>query len=424
MPNWASTRILLNKIRWFIYGKTTSITDFILLVLNVPAIADIKKLAWDKKIIVFAGEFIQPRIPRLAKWGKKLAGFYTILLCHEGGYYKKLSNDEIDQTILFRNKWHLKRIIRCLPRPYIIHGFAPKSKYPYLAMQFFKKQHPGIPFVADYQDVFAIYYGINPTQKWLKDELPYEKMCLQQANGIVAHSLEPREGMKLWGIKEKSKRIFFPLYCDNDSFKNTAKPFKDDDIHLVYAGGVVGSHRNKSHYGDTQFAWLIDSLTQQKIHFHIYPSPSVHKADFEEYENISKQNPFFHFHTSVSQSSLSEELSKYHYGLMPFFKGTSNLSALKLKYATTLKLFNYMEAGIPLLVGGGVAYQGWLVKRYKAGLVIETKEDFKTLRPLLNYEPYDVQIKRVLEARETLSLHKHMPRLLKFYENVQGANRG
>jgi hypothetical protein len=422
MPNWASSRILLNKIRWFIYGKITSVSDFVLLGLGVSPITGIKDIDKGKKIIVYTGEFMPPRIPRIAKWSKKLAGFYTVLLCHEGGYFKKFSNEDVDQTFLFRNKWHLKRIIRALPQPYIMQGFAPKSKYPYLAMQFLKKYHPGTPFIADYQDVFAIYYGINPTQRWLKEELPYEKMCLQQANGIVAHSLEPCEGMKVWGIKEKGKRLFFPLYCDNDSFTNPKKPYKDDDIHLVYAGGVVGSHRDKSHYGDTQFAWLIDSLTQQKIHFHIYPSPSVHKADFEEYEQIAAQNSFFHFHAAVAQSALSQELSKYHYGLMPFFKGTSNLSALKLKYATTLKLFNYMEAGIPLLVGGGVAYQGWLVKRYKAGLVVETKEDFKVLRPLLYREPYDVQVKGVQEAREILSLKKHMPRLLKFYEDVQAAS--
>jgi hypothetical protein len=418
----ASFRILLNKIKWFAYERLTSLSDAFLYLINVHP-KGTKAINNEKaKIIVYVGGFLHPRIARLAKWTRRVGGYKAILLCHKQGFHEKFSNPDIDFICLFRNKWHLKRIIRSLTVPYILHGFAPKSNFPYVASMECKKNRQGNPFVIDYQDVFAIYYGTSTNVRWLKQELPYEKYCLQHADGIVAHSLEPREGMKVWDIHNKAKRIFMPLYADNDCFCNTLKKYDTNDIHFVYAGGVFGSHRDKKHYGGTQFHWLIDYLTEQKIHFHIYPSPSIDKADYEEYVQIAKNNSFFHFHSPVSQSNLSKELSQYHYGLMPFFSVNSGQSDLKYKYATTLKLFNYTEAGIPILVGADVIYQSWLVGRYKLGIPVATKDDFKNIRPVIEKAPYSEQVNNVLLNREKLSLKHHSPRLIKFYEGLKKNN--
>jgi hypothetical protein len=408
--------IYIDKLKWFIYDIITSGWDALLWFLTIPIKSESK--IGSEKVIMYVGEFLPPRIARLAKWSKRYDSFTTVLLCHRRGFVEKFSNKEIDYTLLFRNKWHLKRIIRSLPAPYVLHGFAPKSKYPYIALQSCKKYHSSTPVITDYQDVFIIYYGHESKLGWLKKELPFEKLCFENSDGIVAHSLEPREGMKMWEVKEKKKRIFFPLYADNDYFYSTPKPFSMDDIHLVYAGGVMGSHRDKKHYGSVQFHWLIDYLSKQKIHFHIYPSPSTLRADYIEYEQIAKENPFFHFHTSVAQKDLAAEISKYHYGIMPFFKVNSGQSDLKHKYATTLKLFNYVESGIPILVSADVIYQSWLVERYKLGLVVPNKETFADLRSLIGTVPYDIQVKNLLESREKLSLKKHTPRLLEFYKSL------
>ncbi len=416
MPAKANLLVILNKLLWFLHGVITSGYDAFLWFLYIRPAGTKLNINKDKeKIIMYAGEFLPPRIARLAKWCKRFDGFTTVLLCHKHGYVQKFSNEEVDVTFLFRNKWHLKRLIRALPAPYIMHNFAPKSKYPFFALETVKELHPSVPVVTDYQDVLVLYYGLESKMGWLQKELPFEQRCFQSSDGIVAESLEPFEGMKIWGINNKKKRIYFPLYADNDSFCHTSKSFSTDDIHLVYAGGVTGSHRDKAHYGATQFQWLIEYLSKQKIHFHIYPSPSGLRADYLEYEDIASENSFFHFHKPVKQDKLAHELSKYHYGLMPFFSQNSGQSPLKFRYATTLKLFNYIEAGIPIFAGADVVYQSWIGKRYDLGIVVRTKEDFANIRNLIGIEPYDRQVERVISNREHLSLKKHIPRLLKYY---------
>jgi len=410
----ASFKIFLNKLKWFIYEKVTSAGDFVLFCLDISVSGggEVK----GEKIIIYVGEFLPPRIPRLAKWFKRYDTFTMVLICHKRGFVEKFSNPDIDYVFLFRNKWHLKRIIKSIKNPYLMHGFAPKSKFPFIAQEAGKKYYPSTPFIIDYQDVYVLYYGKNPTLRWLQDELPYEEGCFRKADGILANSLEPCEGMKIWDVKKPGGRIFFPLYGDNDYFCQNEKKVTDDSIHLVYVGGIYGSHRNKSHYGLAQLHWLINYLEPQKAHLHIYPSPSVVGADYEEYEEISKRNPFLHLHPSVSQSRLSAELSQYHYGVIPFFEDNSNQSDIKIKYSTTLKLFNYVEAGIPILVANDVMYQSWLVNRYDLGISVLSKDDFKDVKKLTGTMPYQEQVKRVIKNRELLSLKEHIPRLIKFYE--------
>ena len=253
-----------------------------------------------------------------------------------------------------------------------MHGFAPKSYYCNIARKSVKA-----PYIHDMQDVYATYYGLHPTLNWLKKELPQERECLEKADGVVAHCLEANVAFRKYGIAKKPPTLFFPLYCDDDFFQEHNKVFNPDEIHLVYAGGVAGSHRNPKQYGNIQFHGLIKTLTEQGLHFHIYPSPGNIRADYEEYEEKAKKNALFHFHEPVAQHDLAKELSKYDFGILPFFKNLSEQSEDKLKYATTLKLFNYLEAGIPIIVSKDINFQAWMVERNGIGFSISFEDRTK-----------------------------------------------
>lgn len=405
----AALKILLTKIQWALYEKLSSFFDFFLYVLSVPVLG-ISKIKTGKKAVVYLGEQLPPRIPRIAKWVRRSGEYFTILVCSKRGFFEKFSNNEFDAVFLFRNKWHLQRILKQLPGISLIHAFAPKSHYPNIA-----RQTVTAPFIIDMQDVYSIYYGLNPTLGWLKNELPHERACLEFADGVVAHSLEPNVAYRKYGITKKPKTIFFPLYCDDDVFQNNDKQLDPDNIHLVYAGGVAGSHRNPKQYGNIQFHQIINTLSKQKIHFHIYPSPSNIRADYEEYEEIAKQNSFFHFHEPISQDQLAKELSKYHFGILFFFRGESEQSADKLKYATTQKLFNYLEAGIPILVSKDLGYQSWMVERNGTGIVLPGKGSVDKLSEIIFKNNYASLVSQVIESRYKLSLKKNIRRLLDFY---------
>jgi hypothetical protein len=410
--NSAAFRIILTKIRWLAYETATSCFDFVFWFLRLPVPGMVAKPEPGRKRIVFVGELLPPRTPRMAKWLVRSGGFSAVLVCSKRGFVQAFSDPHFEGVYLFRNKWHLKRILLAIPEVYVLHSFAPKSYYPDIA-----RQTLNVPFIHDMQDVYATYYGLTPSLGWLKKELPHEKTCLEKANGLVANSLEPNAAYRKYFTKQKPPSLFFPLYCDDDFFFENKKELNPEDIHIVYAGGVAGSHRNPKQYGNIQFKSLILKLASQQIHFHIYPSPSNVRADYEEYEAMARESAYFHFHEPVSQQKLGEELNKYHFGILPFFKELSEQSDEKLKYATTLKLFNYLESGIPVIVSKDLQYQSWMVKRTGSGFEIGI-EDLSVLKNIILNHPYSSLKEAVSTARKSLSLKKQINRLIEFYKQV------
>jgi hypothetical protein len=411
--NTSSVNIFFQKLYKEIYRKTSSVIDFLFLKINLPYHPFSKSIRDEKPKIVFVGEGLHARISRIAKWIKRDGHFSIVLISNKIGYLKEFSNDEWDGVFLFRNQYHLNRILKQIKGVYLFHAFAPKSFYPDLVRQFVKE-----PFLIDMQDVLACYYGLDPDMRWLKKELPYEKNCLLYSDGIVAHSLEPNIAIRKYATKNEPPKIFFPLCSDNDMFLNNCKKLDPTDIHFVYAGGVAGSHRDKTHYGSIQFHELIKVLDDQHIHFHIYPSPTNVRADYKEYEQMAKNTEFFHFHSPVSQEAIAAELNRYHFGVLPFFSTHSKQSEDKYKYATSLKLFNYIEAGIPVLVSKDLIYQSWIVGRYNAGILIG-KEDLTRIRQVVMRTDYSSLVENLIKRREELSLKVHIPRLLTFYHEIK-----
>ena len=403
-------KIFLHKIRIYGIEKLSSIWDGILFALGIPPI--IKNTS--ENVLLFVGEHLPPRIARMAKWIKRESDYSIILLCHRRGFVKEFSDPCFSSVYLFRNGFHLKRILKQIQNIKIIHGFAPKSEFPNIARKFINK-----PYVHDMQDVYTIYYDKNTSLNWLQKELPLEAECLTEANGIVAHSLEPNAALRMLSCKKKPKTIFFPLYCDDDFFQNNNKTLDPGNIHLVYAGGVAGSHRNPAQYGNIQFHGLIKTLTEQKLHFHIYPSPSNIRADYEEYENISKENPFFHFHNPVAQQMLAKELSQYHFGIHLGFINDEvhKQSPLKYKLCTTLKLFNFIEACIPVICSDNLFFQSEILKHSQSGIIINRSE-LINLRSKITIEKYKDLIINLKIGREKLSLKQNTVRLINFYKGV------
>jgi len=407
-----SASVFLRKVWWMGYEKSTAFFDRILWLLHIPAGVVPSKPEQTKRI-VFVGELLPPRTPRMAKWITRSGNYACMLVCSKRGYVEKFSDPVFEKTFLFRNQWHLRRIMRGIPDIWLIHSFAPKSYYPDIA-----RQMKLAPFIHDMQDVYAIYYGLNPTQRWLQHELPPERKCLEQASGLVAHSLEANEVYRQYGITRKPPNLFFPLYADNDFFCPNTKNPAPDDIHLVYVGGVAGSHRNPKQYGNIQFQSLIRILTSQQLHFHIYPSPSNIRADYEEYEELAKTNTYFHFHEPVAQQELPKELSRYHYGIHTAFILDNEQSAEKYKYCTTLKLFNYIEAGLPVIFSSDLTYLSWLVTRYGLGITVG-KSDLETLHNTLQTLNYRALAEQVLKSRNIVSLQNNINRLIGFYQKIR-----
>jgi hypothetical protein len=379
--------------------------DSILLTFNI-----LPSINLPDKALIFVGQTLNHRVIRHAKIISQNTNYDIIFLIGKNSPLLGLTSELANVRIIrFRNIIHLKRFgISLKSKNASVYAFASKPSYP---AAFIKESK--LPFVYDPYDCFSIYYGKKPAAKWLTPEVAGEEFCIKYANGLIARNPELREASRLFGIKNPNN-ILFPDYCDETRFIDSK--LKKEEISFVYSGGIYGKHELKTSHGLTDFFDTIEKLDLQKIDFHIYPSPLLRKESYYDYIDAQQQYAHFHFHKSISQEKLSEELSQYHFGILPHFRSEkSNLSDEKMRTASSLKLFNYLEAGLPVIVSAELEFMAWLVKRYKIGFAIQ-KEDVVNLKKLVQAHDYCELQKNVLESRQKLSYHNTSKRFIQFLE--------
>lgn len=406
----AKFSILIKKIAERTLYWSTYIPDFLFFQLT-------KRKTPKEKIVVFVGMYMHARVARMARWVKQTSNRKCILVAQKAVFTPALSNDSFDKTFLFRNKWHLLKILKSYGgRNVIIHSFGPPHEAAFELIKLSKEKNEKQVILFDFQDLMISNFGLNPPFSYMKKDLDREKFILNNADGIVAHSLELQTAKKYFG-EIKTPKLFFPLYVDNVAFKEKANKI-DDELHLVYVGGVHSKFQNKDYFGGLQLYWLVEKLNEQKIHFHIYPAPTNRKEDLIDYIKFDKKFDYFHLHEPVSQANLIEEINKYDFGVIPFFHNTNNKLNAKRTYCTTLKLFNYIEAGIPMIIGEDTAFENFLGQRFNSSISF-TYEMFDDVRKNLSSINYNETLEHIRQTRETYSLENNIQKLLEFYKRFE-----
>lgn len=355
--------------------------------------------------IIFIGEYFPVRIQRLANLVGSDLQLEKVLYISEWGYEPKLIGNAFDRIEIYRNSYDLKRRINSENNIKLIHAFEPKAYF-----QFKIKNLVRAPFIYDLQDIIVTYYGFNPPLKWQKTNLLYEEKLFHLVDGFIAHSMELNEAQRLYKSRSVAqKRLFFPLFCNSENFKPIVYKKIEDQINLVYIGGINAMKDHSS----SNFLPFIKKL-KTDVHLTIFPSPFSERLCFEEYKELEQIYPNFTIKHSVPFTQLN--LTGFDFGVVPFEHENSEKYYSKNKYASTLKFFVYLEMGLPILISDYWAFPAWITKRYGIGIVTNyenlDKTDFK-----IDEETYKIMLKNVEQFRNRFTLQANKNRLIEFYNS-------
>ncbi len=362
------------------------------------------------KKIMFIKEQAGVRLWKQAK-ALKSTGRYSLTLVTR--FYNPCEYKGIfDNIILYRNMQHFSIIIKNF-EGYLIHAYGWPSAIVKLAIKVGK-----VPVVYDLYDSKVVTYGKDNLPFRFRNEFETEKFCFENADGIVTKSPEIEYLKKFFRIKAPT--ILFQDCCLDELMMNKEierASKKDDELHLVYVGGVAPMSYPKETAGGTQFLDIAKVLASQRIHFHIYPSP-YHRQLYPQYYRFMRTNSYFHIHNPASIKKLAKEISCYDYGLYLIDYGNVPLvTNEKQKTGTGNKIASYLEAGLPIIVNSGLEYESKRVERAGIGLVINMK-DIPMLRSILQSVDYEKLIKNVETKRKTFNMTKRIVRLETFYRKV------
>lgn len=367
----------------------------------------------DKPVIVYITDILQARAPRIIKWVARSEEFETILLykTHQSNqfFFKEFDINQIP----FKNNYELLRILSGIKNISLVHFFAPNSR-----LAFFLISKTNFKIIADYQDVVYSYYKNTPKHKWQQKEINNEIEVLQTADGIITHSLEPLAIFHDYKISKRPPILFFPLFTDNDFFVPEKSIHKMSGLHLVYAGAIAGKNSSDQETGNIKFFILAKSLACQQIHLHLYPSPYTSQEIINDYKELQEEfSTYFHLHDVVPQSQLVAEIAKYHFGIYTYFREFNNFDQYKFDYQTSLKTFNYLEAGLPILMSKDVKFMHWFFGRKNCIIDLEIK-DLNNLKETIETKNYNVLFNNTLKAREELSLKNNISKIIDFYKKI------
>lgn len=378
----------------------------------------------NKKKIVFVESFFNVPTFKIACALKKTGKYETILILLSKDDKKNLKK-AFDKIFIFDLKFNLtpiglinffrkiksqegKKFLKKMKKidPYVFQITGPELVT--LWFMYFLKKKVKIYYAYDiwkfYDKKFSLKKNSGIMQFFHKFT---ERVHFKIADGIL-HKGPPGELNFLPYTINVPDLSFIPYCLDEWIFLPTKKK-RGKEIHLVYAGGSWISWE-----GHISFLKIIEVITSQKIHFHIF---SPYTVGIDVYKKIEKSNKYFHFHKGKSPDKLNKKISKYDFGIVPDFYDCSKINELWPKTTLGNKIFNYIEAGLPVIINDELEFVSKIIKGNKIGFGVNY-ENLKNLKKIIMKQNYKQLQKNVKKTQEKFKLSKNIEKLERFYEKV------
>jgi hypothetical protein len=300
--------------------------------------------------------------------------------------------ENIDKVIIVKSiykvLWIAKRI-----NPLIFHVFSSWDfDFAYSLIKNNRKINSKIVF--DDYDLFAGMVREEYLKNKYFGQLRKEKYCLENADGLCCRSLETQYTKKYLNYYYKGKRIFFPEYLWDDPIKK--KSFLPERNLLIYIGNISNS-----------IAKLAELI--KKINW-----------DFVIYSHLKSRIEILNVHKPLNPKDLIRAISKYEYAIqLPACLLDENKKIntdAKYYYSTAGKIFDYMEAGLKVLISDE-EHQRWILKRYNAAIEIEKENPLDDIIKKLSTFALERNnaMNSVNADVSQLTIKKQIGRLEKFY---------
>jgi glycosyltransferase involved in cell wall biosynthesis len=382
-----------------------------------------------KKQIVFVESFPTVYSFKFARELKLTKEYETVLISfskvNENFYkkaYDKIIVFEISHKISFSNMFSLVKILFNSKKknfikeinnldPYLFQVTGP-DLFTYLFMKKIKKK-PKIYFAYDIWNFYKKKRSLKNLEIKEAFQKYFEKKCFRLANGVLHKGPSGELNLLDYSIK-KPDLALIPGCLKEWTFSPKKK--KSKEIHLVHAGGP-----QRDIPGIFPFIEITKQITKQKIHLHVY-GPCSNDIEKERFLEESKKNSYFHWHEKKDVKELNKDMSNYNYGIIFNFYDFSIMNQLFPKTSMANKMFNYIEAGIPILIDENSKVMSDIIQKEKIGLIIPFNR-FESLREILEKQDYNKLQENIKRCQEKFSVSHLTKELENFYEKVVSSSK-
>ncbi len=299
-------------------------------------------------------------------------------------------------------------------RPALFHVF---SNWDFEVAAAIIRKKPGKVIFDDY-DVMTGMVNVDLVRRGQPGQLELELFCLKNADGLCCRSLETQYVFRRLNTVQTARRIYFPDYMWGALLPGNpvAVHGSRKDRTLVYCGSYPDlDPRNTSNNWISTMAAV---LRPGGYTLHLYPTAS---CDPDYQRHFSESNLVFHRHRDPV--NLIHEMARYTAGLQVpnrMYRMTMRYGPEKRRYSTSCKIFDYLDAGLPVCIEDQ-RFQAWILNRYDAAVHLEqallNTPDIKGADDILNAKKNRIH-SRLPEISRKLAVGGQIHRLIRFYEKI------
>ncbi len=377
----------------------------------------------NESVVVFVSEYPRGREYKLAA-GLQQQGWTVILLCTNPPIFNDF---KYFHTIINISSYGPERLAALLDdvSPSICHIF---TYYRYNTAAFLLSAQRRYAVVLDPYDLLSgmfteAYFVKN---RWQQQQMLMEQRCLKLADGICCRHLETQVFARDV-LPRKQNRVLVLDGCMPVE-RVMRGPEELRDIKVVYSGQVSVEKLNPAH--NEGLLWMAKRLLACGLGFHVYPNaysfadPDARFSEYRELEQTS--HGAFQLHCPVSFETLARELSQYDIGTLSMspVKGEPAYlrTAAKMKYCTTNKIFDYLDAGLPVITNDSAKFITSCLKRHGAAIMPD-KLLFAS-HPDFAREEFYRAVRGVAAAQKSFHYTRQAAVLDQFYRKILCVKQG
>ncbi len=291
----------------------------------------------------------------------------------------------------------------------VIHLFSDKLSIANAIIQ------SKIPYIFDPYDYFLEQENIS------KEELlTHWRIITSNANAILLRYDENIKNNSFFKQLNLENKLIVQMYdyCLEDYFIKKLQIRENRIVHIGYVSKISASEA----FSATKFHKV--ALTVAPIiPYDIFCSLWSDEFELLKKEYITVKNQLkdsFNLYPTLSQQELNKRISSYKYGSYIHDPIVKNINTAYIKCSVGNKIFNYLEAGLPIITTSELEASSNFVKKYKIGFCLESmyclKDNIKNIE--LSYKEF---LTNCYEVRENqLNIMTHIYKLYELYCKVRG----
>lgn len=379
-------------IRYYILKINNLFFDFFDILSNEKEFK--KEISYlSRPVVVFVVHKYIPRVQKLA-FALSFTGEYSVVL-FSSFPIKNENKKQFPITFIVKSslktRWLIKKI-----NPFIIHALSNWNFD--LAYYIIKNKHKfSAKVVFDDYDVFAGMLQEKQINLYFPTQIKKEKYCLENTDGHCCRSLETQYVKRIFRYKISKRRIFFPEYMWDFTPVNANKK---ENI-LVYVGNF-----------NNGILKIAEALQKINWKLEIFSAYNVIDPKIKAIENLTVHKP-------LKPDELIDVIKQYPVAIQfpgcILDKNNTVYTKVKYKYAASGKIFDYLQAGLNVLISDE-EFQLWILKRYGAAIPVAEKDAINDI--IRNLTIFDASLRKSVVNYKHLTLKEQSPRLLNFYKNL------